>query len=134
MPSFQKHHYRELSQEAQASLGEIPVAFTEYWLSRFPLLLSHTWCCMQKFRGEATFREYYNRDFMFNHEYNDQENSEQVQKTMLPLAASVSPPAWRVRVEGVDWSPNRARFRGARRKQDRRKVEEPVVWSLPPAS
>ncbi|XP_043279722.1 serine/threonine-protein kinase/endoribonuclease IRE1 isoform X2 [Venturia canescens] len=130
-----KHHYRELTKEAQASLGEIPVAFTEYWLSRFPLLLSHTWCCMQKFRSEPTFREYYSRDFLFNHEYNVQEDSDEAGPSfVLHNSATGSTPAWRVRGDGVDWSPNRARIRGARRKQDRRKVEEPVVWSLPPAS
>ncbi|CAB0032987.1 unnamed protein product [Trichogramma brassicae] len=60
-----KHHYRELTEEAQQSLGEIPTKFTDYWLSRFPHLLTHTWCAMQPFRHEPMFRNYYHELYAF---------------------------------------------------------------------
>ncbi|OAD60687.1 Serine/threonine-protein kinase/endoribonuclease ire-1 [Eufriesea mexicana] len=60
-----KHHYRELSPQAQESLGYIPDKFTNYWLSRFPCLFSHVWCAMQAFRNEPTLSDYYHVDYIF---------------------------------------------------------------------
>lgn len=54
-----KHHFRELTREAQEYLGEIPEAFTNYWTSRFPLLLVHSWITMQIVSREDTFKYYY---------------------------------------------------------------------------
>ncbi|KAK3929300.1 Serine/threonine-protein kinase/endoribonuclease IRE2 [Frankliniella fusca] len=54
-----KHHYRELSLEAQKSLGTIPDQFVMYWMDRFPRLLLHSWLSMQIVRHEPVFRPYY---------------------------------------------------------------------------
>jgi hypothetical protein len=64
---LQKHHYRELSEEAQQSLGEIPNKFIDYWTQRFPLLLLHTWITMQCVKNEPIFNPYYHKDYIFSH-------------------------------------------------------------------
>jgi hypothetical protein len=64
---LQKHHYRELSEEAQQSLGEIPDKFIDYWTQHFPLLLLHTWITMQCVKSEPIFSHYYHKDYMFSH-------------------------------------------------------------------
>ncbi|XP_015122831.1 serine/threonine-protein kinase/endoribonuclease IRE1 [Diachasma alloeum] len=135
-----KHHYRELTAEAQASLGEIPRKFTEYWLSRFPCLLSHSWCAMQRFRREATLQDYYVPDYEFTTYFAYEQVLDVLSRGSKEEVPSVndSPaprtPNWRFR-NGVDWSPNRTRFRTYRKKnQERRKNEGTLVWTLPPAS
>ncbi|KAK0161952.1 hypothetical protein PV327_008347 [Microctonus hyperodae] len=138
-----KHHYRELTPEAQASLGEIPGKFTEYWLSRFPHLLSHSWCAIQRFRREPTLQDYYHSDYEFTtfHAYdiitnmsnNLLSSEQQVNSTGISPKSQTLTPSWRIR-DTVDWSPNRTRFRNRRKQQERRKAEGPIVWTLPPAS
>ncbi|XP_058791502.1 serine/threonine-protein kinase/endoribonuclease IRE1 isoform X2 [Phymastichus coffea] len=135
-----KHHYRELTAEAQQSLGEIPYKFTEYWLCRFPHLLIHSWCAMQDFRTEAAFRHYYDESYEFKMDRgNDSIEYEEDETTMLlqnEERHTVAP--WRNPENNhhVDWSPNRARLRNQRRKRqdnDKKKGDSPV-WTLPPAS
>lgn len=60
-----KHHFRELSEEAQQSLGSTPESFVEYWITRFPLLLLHSWTSMQCVRSEPIFVQYYAHDYTF---------------------------------------------------------------------
>lgn len=60
-----KHHYRELTEQAQKSLGEIPSKFVHYWTSRFPLLLIHTWLAMQCVKNELMFSDYYENTYQF---------------------------------------------------------------------
>lgn len=132
-----KHHYRELTPEAQASLGEIPRKFTQYWLSRFPYLLSHSWCAMQQFRREATLQDYYDPEYEFTTYFayeqvlhvSNRANGEEVPS--VNDSPTPRAPNWRFR-DGVDWSPNRSRFRTYRKKnQERRKAEGALVWTLP---
>lgn len=61
-----KHHFRELSKEAQEHLGEVPDAFTCYWTERFPLLFVHTWITMQCVANEITFRPYYHHTHRYS--------------------------------------------------------------------
>jgi serine/threonine protein kinase len=61
-----KNHYRELTAEAQASLGHIPEQFVDYWTSRFPALLPYTWLKFESVRHEPIFSRYYPRTFSFN--------------------------------------------------------------------
>ncbi|XP_001607831.2 serine/threonine-protein kinase/endoribonuclease IRE1 isoform X1 [Nasonia vitripennis] len=137
-----KHHYRELTVEAQQSLGEIPTKFTDYWLSRFPHLLIHSWCAMQNFRSEPTLRSYYDPVYEFKTEdTNDTDVVDDEDFMNLSRNDDRLIPSWRGSentANAVDWSPNRSRFRGQRRKkvdqQDKKKIEVPSVWSLPPAS
>lgn len=46
-------------------MGESPEDFTNYWLSRFPLLLVHTWLVMQCVAEETTFSQYYPNNFRY---------------------------------------------------------------------
>lgn len=111
-----------MTREAQESLGEIPVKFTEYWLARFPRLLSHVWCAMQCFRIEPVFSQYYHSNYTFHYETNV--NEESVDQVAIPT------PAWRVQ-DPVNWGPNKIKYRPQRRRQDKRKVDGPIEWILP---
>ncbi|XP_064478803.1 serine/threonine-protein kinase/endoribonuclease IRE1-like [Ornithodoros turicata] len=57
-----KHHYRELPEALQAELGTIPDEFVGYFVTRFPLLLLHTYVAMQRFKEEQILRPYYAHD------------------------------------------------------------------------
>jgi serine/threonine-protein kinase/endoribonuclease IRE1 len=63
-----KHHFRELTQEAQNLLGEIPDSFTSYWTTRFPLLLVHTWIAMQCVAKESAFQHYYHENYRYSYQ------------------------------------------------------------------
>ncbi|VEN36326.1 unnamed protein product [Callosobruchus maculatus] len=54
-----KHHFRELSTEAQKLLGDDVASFTTYWTERFPLLLVHTWITIQCVADEENFKKFY---------------------------------------------------------------------------
>lgn len=124
-----KHHYRELSPQAQTSLGQLPDQFTEYWLSRFPQLLCHVWCAMQSFRDEFRVRNYYHAKYSFTYaQLLDFSNNEFY--VPCPVPAPEIHGNWRTR-DPVDWKPNKARYRGHRQKQEKKKVEEPITWILP---
>lgn len=56
---LQKHHYRELPEEVQETLGALPDDFVRYFTSRFPHLLSHTYRAMELCRHERPFQPYY---------------------------------------------------------------------------
>lgn len=76
---LQKHHYRELSPDAQALLGEDSETFTEYWTDRFPLLLAHTWITMQCVADEEKFKSYYHK----SHRYSIKHFKEQMNQYIL---------------------------------------------------
>ncbi|ELU05838.1 hypothetical protein CAPTEDRAFT_1524 [Capitella teleta] len=54
-----KHHYRELPDEVQQSLGHIPDQFVQYFTSRFPHLLLHVYRAMECCAQERVFHQYY---------------------------------------------------------------------------
>jgi hypothetical protein len=58
------HYYsfncRELTEDAQKILGDIPEEFTNYWLRTFPKLLLHVWSRASILKEESVFRRYYN--------------------------------------------------------------------------
>ncbi len=58
---FQKHHYRELPEEVQRSLGQVPEQFVEYFTSRFPRLLLHVYRAMEHCSFERMFHQYYDQ-------------------------------------------------------------------------
>ncbi|XP_017884608.1 serine/threonine-protein kinase/endoribonuclease ire-1 isoform X2 [Ceratina calcarata] len=124
-----KHHYRELSPQAQESLGDIPDKFTNYWLSRFPCLLSHVWCAMQAFRDEPTLRNYYHADYVFANIF-EPESAQTIRNAYSTSSYALPNNSWRVK-DDIDWSPNRARYRGQRKKQDKKKLDVPLTWTLP---
>ncbi|XP_049278175.1 serine/threonine-protein kinase/endoribonuclease IRE1 [Anopheles funestus] len=57
-----KHHYYELTPSMQRALGKIPQQFTQYWISRFPRLLSHSYHALADCSREPIFKHYYNND------------------------------------------------------------------------
>lgn len=126
-----KHHYRELSLEAQKSLGEIPEKFTEYWLTRFPRLLCHVWCAMQSFRVESSLKQYYHSQYIFPSGYEEQQLSQSV-PIHLKRYSNVLPTPTKMQqiADKVNWSPNRTKNRGQRKKQEKRKQEESSPWIL----
>uniref|UniRef100_A0A4W3JZU1 non-specific serine/threonine protein kinase n=1 Tax=Callorhinchus milii TaxID=7868 RepID=A0A4W3JZU1_CALMI len=54
-----KHHYRELPQDVQESLGSVPDDFVRYFTSRFPHLLLHTYRATSVYSHERLFHPYY---------------------------------------------------------------------------
>ncbi|KAJ8399645.1 hypothetical protein AAFF_G00407500 [Aldrovandia affinis] len=54
-----KHHYRELPEDVQETLGSIPDGFVSYFTSRFPHLLQHTYRAMHTCAHERLFLPYY---------------------------------------------------------------------------
>jgi len=65
-----RHHYRELDEDLQKSLGGIPDEFCRYFTSRFPRLLIHSYIAMQDYKAEDIFSEFYDqtisREFMWS--------------------------------------------------------------------
>ncbi|CAH1180370.1 unnamed protein product [Phaedon cochleariae] len=80
-----KHHFRELSAEAQYILGKDSETFTLYWLDRFPLLFSHTWTVMQCVAHEDNFKKFYNS----HHRYSP-ESFEDVKRSVCESASILS--------------------------------------------
>ena len=56
---YQKHHYRELPEQLQASLGRLPDGFVDYFIGRFPQLLVHTYRSIEVAKHEQIFEAYY---------------------------------------------------------------------------
>lgn len=56
---LQKHHYRELPEEVQETLGALPDGFVHYFTCRFPHLLLHTYRAMELCCHERPFQPYY---------------------------------------------------------------------------
>lgn len=56
---FQKHHYRELPEHVRTALGSIPDGYVQYFTSRFPRLLIHTYDTMTICKHENVFQTYY---------------------------------------------------------------------------
>lgn len=61
-----KHHYHELTPEAQELLGCIPHEFTNYWVDRFPQLISHAYHAFSICSNEPIFKPYYSSGYHFS--------------------------------------------------------------------
>ncbi|KAK6481701.1 serine/threonine-protein kinase/endoribonuclease IRE1 [Huso huso] len=57
-----KHHYHELPLDVQATLGEVPDQFVQYFTSRFPRLLLHTHSAMRICAHERLLHPYYSQE------------------------------------------------------------------------
>jgi serine/threonine-protein kinase/endoribonuclease IRE1 len=57
-----KNHYRELPEDVKASLGTVPDAFMQYFSSRFPSLLMHSYITFKGCCSEQVFQPYYADD------------------------------------------------------------------------
>lgn len=62
----QKHHYHELTLEMQMKMGALPNQFTQYWIDRFPRLLSHSYHSLVSCYHEHLFKAYYTKKFVFS--------------------------------------------------------------------
>lgn len=60
-----RHHYNELSEITKLMYGRIPDQFVDYWTSRFPQLLIHSWTAMHCIKNEPTFIKYFDKDYDF---------------------------------------------------------------------
>ena len=60
-----KHHYNELEAEVKAVYGRVPDQFSDYWTSRFPRLLVHTYHVMHCVKNEPTFQHYFDKNYDF---------------------------------------------------------------------
>uniref|UniRef100_A0A670KN14 Serine/threonine-protein kinase/endoribonuclease IRE1 n=1 Tax=Podarcis muralis TaxID=64176 RepID=A0A670KN14_PODMU len=54
-----KHHYHELPSSVQETLGAVPRGFVQYFTSRFPCLLLHTYQAMRICATERPLQAYY---------------------------------------------------------------------------
>lgn len=142
-----KHHFRELTKEAQESLGTIPDNFTTYWTERFPLLLVHTWISMQCVSNEPTFLQYYDIGHKysvetFRNQIRDYADSNPVEVPTDRFVQSNDSPRNSPRRDSVGLYRNlgepNGRFghwRGglksrAGRKKNATKRDEPLVWAV----
>lgn len=56
-----KNHYDDMSQRAKQVFGSIPDGYTNYWLTKFPILLLHVHLklCKSGLHKEENFKQYY---------------------------------------------------------------------------
>ena len=54
-----RHHYRELPEDLKTTLGDIPDGYMNYFSSRFPRLLLHTYTIMRVCQIESVFKQYF---------------------------------------------------------------------------
>lgn len=60
-----KHHYNELSEDIKMTFGRIPDGYINYWTSRFPKLVTHSWYAMHCVKNESTFQKYFDKEYDF---------------------------------------------------------------------
>lgn len=65
-----KHHFRQLPDVVQQALGDPPDDFVNYFTSRFPQLLLHTYAAMECCQHERVFMPYYYTQWGVSHQYN----------------------------------------------------------------
>lgn len=72
-----KHHYHELDFEVQKLLGTLPAGFTNYWIDKFPHLLSHSYHVFERCKPEPSFKSYYSKNYSFTKpDYFDSDTSD----------------------------------------------------------
>nr|CAD7443363.1 unnamed protein product [Timema bartmani] len=125
-----KHHYRDLSEEAQQSLGELPNKFVDYWTERFPLLLLHSWLAMQCIRSEPVFEQYYHSSYAFNSTITSVASNNETAGQPFPENSQVSK-AWMRRKSG---SPHKGALGGKMIGDtvDQQYFDSPLVHRLNP--
>jgi len=79
-----KNHYRELTPEAQESLGHIPEQFVDYWIFRFPDMLPYTWLKFESVKHEPIFSKYYPKAFSFNEGINGESSIYEDEEDYVP--------------------------------------------------
>ncbi|XP_055853155.1 serine/threonine-protein kinase/endoribonuclease IRE1 [Episyrphus balteatus] len=90
-----KHHYHELSEDVQSILGSIPNEFTNYWIDKFPYLISHVYHAFSICSMENAFKPYYHANYHFSRpDYFEADDSEfiSLQQDPKPLQKNTSSP------------------------------------------
>ena len=65
-PTNKKHHYNELSDVTKLMYGRIPDQFADYWMTKFPKLLIHSWMAMHCIKTESgSLAKYFDKDYDF---------------------------------------------------------------------
>lgn len=82
---------------------------------------------MQSFRNESCLKQYYHSQYTFATGYEEQPLTK---FTHIELNNELSMPTKIRQTDNVDWNPNRIKYRGQRRKQEKRKQEESSLWIL----
>lgn len=75
----------------QSLLGAIPVDFTDYWISRFPRVLSHSYHALELCSKENAFIAYYPKSYIFSKPDYFYEQTEDFVPTELPKIVRDSP-------------------------------------------
>lgn len=138
---LQKHHFRELTPEAQKAMGETPEEFTSYWLARFPLLLVHTWTVMQCVAKETTFSQYYPDTYRYASldytEYEGEkylleqdEHGEELPKNVEEVADFMAKKSPRKQQQKVSFYEQRNRQFGRRSEQSRMNFEAEEKYAV----
>ncbi|XP_019557207.3 serine/threonine-protein kinase/endoribonuclease IRE1 [Aedes albopictus] len=109
-----KHHYHELTPDVQEALGTIPHQFTQYWINRFPHLLSHAYHALADCSHEPIFHAYYNDEVKyrfskpayFDEEGNDNYELIRYYEGAQKVKASQSPKRKQVTIQDPDSAPS----------------------------
>lgn len=75
----------------QSLLGTIPTEFTDYWISRFPRLLSHSYHALEACSKENSFLPYYSKTYIFAKPDYFYEQTEDFVPTEMPKIVRDSP-------------------------------------------
>lgn len=75
----------------QSLLGSIPTEFTDYWISRFPRLLSHSYHALEACSKENSFLPYYSKSYIFAKPDYFYEQTEDFVPTEMPKIVRDSP-------------------------------------------
>ncbi|EZA61735.1 hypothetical protein DMN91_004412 [Ooceraea biroi] len=119
-----KHHYRELSEEAQKKLGSVPDDFAKYWLTKFPCLLCHVWCAMQRFHDEPSLEKYYYPQYTFTSIYKGEEGTVRIERIMKDKSVSNKS------AKRVKYYQNKKKKEKKQEEQEEKKVSP--MWILAP--
>ena len=63
---FQINHYNESAENVKKALGSLPDGFLEYFTTRFPNLVWHTYCVMEAYRKYKPLDQFYPQTFSFS--------------------------------------------------------------------
>ena len=59
------HHYHEKSAEVKAAFGSLNEDYLEYWTTKFPALLLHTFKAIEPWKKCIDFQSYYDEYYNF---------------------------------------------------------------------
>ena len=60
-----KHHYNELPEITKMMYGRLPDQYIDYWTTRFPKLLMHSWMATHCIKNEPNLAKYFAKEYDF---------------------------------------------------------------------